>query len=120
MEDKVNSAIPSAPTPKSLPGDGVIVDEAGQAIIALLGKAAQITKESCTQAMDVAHRLSVQMRAAEERTRKAEAEAAHYRDRATSAEAWIIRISDEVKRVFFEKQQPTSQRDHPKPGGAEK
>jgi len=106
MEDKVNSAIPSAPTPKSLPGDGVIVDEAGQAIIALLGKAAQMTKESCTQAMDVAHRLSVQMRAAEERTRKAEAEAAHYRDRATSAEAWIMRIREEVERVFFERQHP--------------
>ena len=119
MEDKVNSVIPSAPTPKPLPGDGVIIDEAGQAIITLLGKAAQMTKESCTQAMDVAHRLSVQMRAAEDRTRKAEAEAAHCRDRATRAEAWIIRISEEVERVFFEKQQPTSQRD-PKPSGVEK
>jgi hypothetical protein len=111
MEDKVNSAVPFTPTPKSLPGDGVIVDEAGQAIIALLGKAAQMTKESCTQAMDVAHRLSVQMRAAEERTRKAEAEAAHYRDRASRAEAWMMRISEEIERVFFEKQHPTSQRD---------
>jgi hypothetical protein len=110
MEDKVQSAIPSAPTPQPLPGDGVIVDEVGQAIIALLGKAAQTTKESCTQAMDVADRLLVQIRAAEERIRKAEAEAAHNRDRATCAEAWIIRISEEIERLFFENQHPTSQR----------
>jgi hypothetical protein len=39
--------------------------------------------------MDVAHKLSFQVRAAEERAREAEAEAVRFRDRAIRAEAWL-------------------------------
>ena len=61
-------------------------------VIALLKKAADMAKEDCARVMDVAHKLSFQIRAAEERAREAEAEAAHFRDRATRAETWSSEI----------------------------
>jgi len=70
------------------------VDESGRSIVALLGRAADVAKEDCSRAMDLAHKLAFQVRAAEERAqdaeervrdaeervRRLEAEAAHFRD----------------------------------------
>ena len=67
-------------------------------------KAAEMAKEDCARAMDLAHKLSFQLRASEERGRELEAEAAHFRDRATRAEAWLLRIHNEVEQTFFSKQ----------------
>jgi hypothetical protein len=53
--------------------------------------------------MDLAHKLSFQLRAAEERARDADAEAAHFRERAERAEAWLVRIHGEVEQAFFQK-----------------
>jgi hypothetical protein len=55
--------------------------------------------------MDLAHKLSFQLRASEERAREAEAEAAHFRDRAARAEAWLVRIHNEVEQMFFPKKE---------------
>jgi hypothetical protein len=46
-----------------------------------------MAKEDCSRAMDAAHRLSFELRDAEDRAQMAEAEAAHFRDHATKAEA---------------------------------
>jgi hypothetical protein len=70
--------------------------------MALLKKAAENAREDCARAMDVAHNLSFQIRAAEERAREAEAEAEHFRNRATSAETWMLRIREEVEQSFFQ------------------
>src|SRR5262245_31298914 len=43
--------------------------------------------------------------ASEERVREAEAEAAHFRDRAARAEAWLVRIHNEVEQMFFPKRE---------------
>jgi len=51
----------------TIPADG-----AGHGIIALLQKAANMAKEDCARAMDLAHKLSFELRAAEERTREVE------------------------------------------------
>jgi hypothetical protein len=37
--------------------------------------------------------------------REAEAEAAHFRDRAARAEAWLVRIHNEVEQMFFPKKE---------------
>jgi len=37
--------------------------------------------------------------------REAEAEAAHFRDRAARAEAWLVRIHNEVEQMFFPKRE---------------
>jgi hypothetical protein len=101
--DNMDSVVQFAPTTKMSPGGSIIADDSGHTIIALLKKAAEMAKEDCARAMDVAHKLSFQIRAAEERAREAEAEAAHFRDRATRAEAWMLRIRDEVEQSFFQR-----------------
>ena len=55
-------------------------------------------------AMEVAHKLSFQLRAAEGKARELEAEVTHFRDRAERAEAWLLRIHNEVEHTFFEKE----------------
>jgi hypothetical protein len=81
----------------------VPADDAGNGIIALLHKAAESAKEDCARAMDLAHKLTFQLRAAEERARELEAEANHFRDRAATAENWLVVIHDEVEQTFFQK-----------------
>ena len=66
---------------------GLVVDDSGRSIMALLQRAADMAKDDCARAMDLAHKLSFQLRAAEERARELEAEASHFRDRAARAEA---------------------------------
>jgi hypothetical protein len=51
-----------------------LVEEAGEAIIAKLQKAADLSNENCDRAMKLAHKLSMQLRAAEDRINQLEAE----------------------------------------------
>ena len=44
-----------------------LVEEAGEAIIAKIQKAADLSNENCDRAMALPHRLSMQLRAAEDR-----------------------------------------------------
>ena len=46
-----------------------LVEEAGEAIIAKIQKAADLSNENCDRAMKLAHKLSMQLRAAEDRIR---------------------------------------------------
>jgi len=102
--DKASTIVPFAPTPKG-PDANVVADDSGRTIVALLQKAADMAKEDCARAMDLAHKLSFQLRASEERLREAEAEAAHFRDRAARAEQWLLRIHNEVEQTFFQKKE---------------
>ena len=60
------------------------------------------------RAMDLAHKLTFQLRDAEERVRKLETEAAHFRDRAISCEAWLLRIHNEVQQKLFQNKERNS------------
>ena len=80
--DKAGTIVPFAPTPKPLAESNVVADDSGRTIVALL-----------------------QLRAAEERLREAEADAAHFRDRAARAEQWLLRIHNEVEQTFFQKKE---------------
>jgi hypothetical protein len=82
-------------------GNSVPADDAGNGIIALLHRAAESDKEDCARAMDLAHKLSSQLRAAEERARELESEANHFRERAATAENWLVLIHNEVEETFF-------------------
>jgi hypothetical protein len=101
--DKPTTVIPFSPAGKGQPEAHVIADDSGRSILTLLQKAADMAKEDCARAMDMAHKLSFQLRAAEERMRELEAEANHYRDRSARAEAWLLRIHNEVEQTFFHK-----------------
>src|SRR6187399_74360 len=100
--DKAATVVPFAPTPKGQQPE-VVADESGRTIIALLQKAAESAKEDCARAMDLAHKLSFQLRAAEEKARELESEANHFRDRAAAAENWLLVIHNEVQQTFFQK-----------------
>jgi hypothetical protein len=101
--------VPVAPTAKAQAAN-VVVDDAGRTIIAMLQKASEVSKEDCARAMDAAHKLSFELHAAEQRVREAEAEVAYFRERATHAEAWLLRIHNEAEQVFFQKNEQESRR----------
>jgi hypothetical protein len=61
-----------------------------------------VAKADCQRAMDLAHRLSSELRAAEEKAREFEADANYFRERATRAEEWLVRIHTEVQQTFFQ------------------
>ena len=74
-----------------------LVDEAGEAIIAKLQKAADLSNQNCDRAMKLAHKLSMQLRAAEDRVNQLEAEVELLRDRAVRAERWLQTIQKEIE-----------------------
>jgi aspartate carbamoyltransferase catalytic subunit len=80
-----------------------MTDDQFKLLLRHLQKAADLAKEDSARVMDVAHKLSYQVRTAEARTHEAEAEAAHFRERATRAEGWMLRIREEVEQTFFQK-----------------
>jgi hypothetical protein len=89
-------------------GSGAAIDESGRSIVVLLGRAADNAKDECVRAMNLAHKLTFQLRAAEERARDAEqrmqeleTQVAHFRDRALRAEDWLRHIQTEVEQAFF-------------------
>src|SRR5215475_8900167 len=82
--------------PKPKPGDGLI-DQTGQALLALIDDAANLSKENVERAMTMAHRVSLELRAAEERIRELEAEVERLESRATRAEQWIGTIKKEIE-----------------------
>jgi hypothetical protein len=88
--------------PKKHPDTTFAADDAGHGIVAMLKKAADMAKSDCDRAMNLAHRLSFELRAAEERAREFEAEANHFRDRALRAEEWLYRIHSQVEQTFFQ------------------
>ena len=72
-------------------------DEAGQAVIAQIRKAAELANENCDRAMKLAHKFSMQLRAAEEQINQLEAEIELFRDRAARAEGWLQTIQNEIE-----------------------
>ena len=88
---------------KDRPDATVVADDAGHAILTLLQKAADMAKEDCARAMDLAHKLSFQLRAAEGKAREFGQQAAHFGDRAVRAEDWLARIHNEIEQTFFQK-----------------
>ena len=76
---------------------GTLVEEAGEAIIAKLQKAADLSNENCDRAMKLAHKLSMELRAAEDRINQLESEAQLFRDRAARAEGWLETIQKEIE-----------------------
>src|SRR4029079_11198331 len=73
------------------------LDDAGQAIIAQIRAAADLAKEDCDRAMSLAHKLSMELRADEDRSHEMQAEVEHLRERAARAEHWLLTIQKEIE-----------------------
>ena len=97
--ERSDSVVAFAPTKGHQ--DAAMADEAGHRIIALVQEASDVAKQGCERAMDLAHKLSSQLRDAEERARELEAELIHFRDRAERAEDWLNQIHSHVEKTFF-------------------
>ena len=73
------------------------LDDAGEAIVAQIRTAADLVKDDCDRAMSLAHKLSMELRAAEDRTQQLATEVEHWRDRAARADQWLRTIQQEIE-----------------------
>jgi DNA repair ATPase RecN len=95
--------IPFAPSPREQRqvNDGDAIDRSGQEIVSMLQQAVNVAQQNCERAMDIAHKLSLKLREAEDRIAQLEGEIRHYQDRAARAEKWMNRIHSEIEDRFF-------------------
>jgi hypothetical protein len=94
------SVIPFAPAKNAVPDNADQLDKAGQTILQLLRKAAGVAEANSRHAVDMAQKLSHQLRAAEDRIAELEAEVGVYRDKADRAEQWLHRVYTEIQDRF--------------------
>jgi uncharacterized membrane protein len=78
------------------------LERSGQAIVTLIKQAAQAAKSRSDHARDVARKLSAELGLAEKHINELEAEVSQYRDRATRAQDWLLRVSQEIEEQFFQ------------------
>jgi molecular chaperone GrpE (heat shock protein) len=96
MSERVPSeALVFAPKQKQRDEAGPI-DQAGQEVLAMIQEAANTSKENTERAMSMAHKLSLQLRAAEDRIAHLQAEFERVQNRAARAEQWLEAIKNEI------------------------
>src|ERR1700748_1645782 len=84
--------IPFAPTQTGGGSNhGDQLDKAGQSILSLLHKAAGVAEENSRHALDMAQKLSHQLRAAEHRIAELEGDATAYQEQGERAAQWLHR-----------------------------
>ena len=97
-----NSVIPFAPAAKNAASGGADqLDKAGQTILGLLHKAAGVAEANSHHALEMAQKLSHQLRAAEDRIAELEAEVGMYREKADRAEQWLHKVHTEIEDRFL-------------------
>ena len=87
--------------PKDKPRETDPTDESGRAVVALLQQAATLSNENCDRAMTLAHKLSIQLRAAEDRINQLQSEVDHLQNRAANAENWLRVIEKEIEKKLI-------------------
>jgi hypothetical protein len=83
------------------PSGGDPLDSAGTTIMGLLQQAAGVSEENNRRVREVAHKLSLQLRTAEEQIRDLETDVRYYRERAERAEQWLRQIALEIEKKFL-------------------
>ena len=97
-----SSVIPFASAAKNAAPDGADqLDKAGQTILGLLHKAAGVAEANSHHALEMAQKLSHQLRAAEDRIAELEADVENYREKADRAEQWLHKIYTEIEERFL-------------------
>ena len=101
---ELDSVIPFGHAPKNAgSNEAAQLDNAGQAIMRLLHKAAGVAEANSQQALDMAQKLSHQLRAAEDRIAELEADVQTYQERADRAEQWLHKIYTDVEERFIKR-----------------
>jgi predicted lysophospholipase L1 biosynthesis ABC-type transport system permease subunit len=112
---EAESAVPFAPKLNVRSEAGDPLDKAGQTILGWLQRAANTAEANKQQALEVAHKLSAQLRAAEDRVRQLEANARHHEERADRAERWLHQVSVEIQQKFFGREEDSRPSQPPSP-----
>ena len=107
---QLESVVPFASTQRSNGQEGGAdqLDKAGQSILHLLHRAAGVAEENSRHALDMAQKLSHQLRAAEDRIAELEAEVTAYQDRAERAEQWLHKVYTEIEDRFLQQEKRRS------------
>jgi len=87
--------------PKDRPRNDDPADQSGRAVVAMLQQAANLSNENCDRAMTLAHKLSIQLRAAEDRINQLQADVEHFQHRAAHAENWLRVIEKEIEKKLI-------------------
>jgi hypothetical protein len=77
------------------------MDQSGNAIVAMLQKAAELSNDKWVRTRTIANELSRQLRVAEERINQLETELGHFQDRAVRAETWLQRLQKEIEQKLI-------------------
>jgi hypothetical protein len=102
MGSRTESVVPFTPAARSAGANGVDqVDKAGETILRLLHKAAGVAEANSQHALDMAQKISHQLRAAEDRIAELEAEVGVYQERAQRAEQWLHTVYTEIEDRFL-------------------
>jgi hypothetical protein len=101
MSTQNSEVIRFAPTPSNVPGDVDQLDKAGETILQLVDKAAGVAEQNSSRALNMAQKLSDQLRAAEERIAELETESATCREKVDRAEQWLHKVYTEIENRFF-------------------
>ena len=97
-----DTVVPFAPAFENAGGDRTDqLDRAGQTILQMLNNAANLAEANSQHALDMAQKLSHQLRAAEARIAELEAEGQTYQERAERAEQWLHRVYSEIEDRFL-------------------
>ena len=76
------------------------LDRAGHDVIVKIQQAAGNAEQHAQHVLGMAHQTSMQLRVAEDKIAKLEAEIWAYKDRAERAEEWLRRIEQEIEKTF--------------------
>ena len=78
------------------------LDSAGQTILQLLNKAANVAEQNSKHAIDMAQKLAHELRAAQQRISELEAEVVAYQNQAERAEQWLHKVYTEIEDRFLQ------------------
>jgi hypothetical protein len=96
-----DAVIAFAPKANGKSDTGDTLEQAGQAILSLLNRAASSAETNYQQVAETGRKLSAQLRGAEGRLHELEAQVRHHQDRADRAEKWLYQISVEIEQKFI-------------------
>jgi hypothetical protein len=97
-----DTVVPFAPAFENAGSDRADqLDRAGHTILQMLHNAANLAEANSQHALDMAQKLSHQLRAAEARIAELEAEGQTYQERAERAEQWLHRVYSEIEDRFL-------------------
>jgi len=80
-----------------------LIDKSGEAIFAMLQRAAELSNDNCAHARSIANKLSRRLRATQDRINELDTEIEQFRSRALYAERWLQQIQEEIEQKLIDK-----------------